>query len=220
MNRFEEAAAAARRATDLGAETPEAHLILGACAAEMGDASTAERELRTCLRGNPGWVEARYRLGRALVLAGRKEEGEKEVARSARQSRLALEIERLEGIGQDYLLERGPADPDRREFLEIGEAIARANLEALRFDVAEGVIRRTAAVRPGEEGLSFLLGIALLGQGRREDALAVLRDCLERNPGSDRVREAIDAIGESGIDSQGGDPPLDLIEDLLGAPPR
>ena len=53
------------------------------------------------------------------------------------------------------------------------------------LDEAVASYQRAFALDPGEESMDFLLGHALLAQGRHEEALPHLRRVAERNPAGD-----------------------------------
>ena len=221
LNRFGEAIRAARRSLELGLDDPEVHLLIGAASTGEGDSGTAEAEFRTCLDRNPGLLEARYRLGRLLVKEGREVEGEAELERAARQSRLVVEIERLEGLGETYRAYEQRNDPKRDRMLSLALELGEAYLSALRFDQAEELTRQALLYHPDSAGLSWILGVAALGQGRDEESLRLLQQAAARDPASERAREAVRAV-EARIRVEGGErgPVVVLVEKLLEESPR
>ena len=216
LNHLAEARAAGRRALELGEEDPETHLLIALASEGLGDLETAEQEYRRSLVKKPGLVEARYRLGHLLRRTGRQEEGAAELQRSARVAGLLVEIERLEGAAESRKV-FGTGEGDRQTaILGMASELGRAHLGALRFAETEKRIQEASGFRSLDEGLSYLLGIAIAGQAREEEALRLFQGASQRFPDSARVREAI-ALLEARllVPEKDRESPVVLAEKLL-----
>ena len=210
----------AREAIRLGSEDPEAHLILASVAEARGDLDGAESHLRAGLGHDPGYLQARYRLGHLLLRLDREEEGEKELGRAARLSRLKVEIDRLEGVGTSTA-ERTQGTDGGQAMVELAKEVTRIQLAAFRFRSAEMFLERIGDGAPGDVEVPLLRAVAALGQGHADEALGILRLATGSGTPPPKIAAALETIeGWSARPAGERRPVLDLVEEILEVPPR
>lgn len=164
-------AATARRAIDewaasehAVAERPEAHLNLGAVAAERGDAGTAEREYRAALRVDPLFVPAYVNLVDLYRATDR-----------------AADAEAVLRDGLAVL----PDDPT------LLHALGLARVRERKPDEALVLLARAAKARPEDPRFAYVYGVALHSTGRADEATAVLVAALARAPYDPSILSAL-----------------------------
>lgn len=69
-------------------------------------------------------------------------------------------------------------------------------LKEKRYADAENFYRRAVSIRPTDYASNLNLVYALLGQGKRDDAVSIYRQLIDRYPMNERVQELGKALGE------------------------
>ncbi len=101
MHRPAEALPSAQRAVELGADSAEAHYLLGRSCLEVGQREKALQELETASKMAPGSPEVHFNLAKAYAKANLPEKAEQERAAFARLNALA-ELQRSHHGNQSY----------------------------------------------------------------------------------------------------------------------
>nr|WP_229198020.1 tetratricopeptide repeat protein [Bradyrhizobium acaciae] len=152
---FARAAAEFEASQRLNADRPDANTALGNFFARQGDAAAAEREYRAAMRLDPTFAAASINLSDLYRQLGRDTDAE-HVLRAA-----------LASSGQDASLHHA-----------LGLTLVRLK----RPDAALEELRRAAELDPARSQYSYVYAIGLNSAGRRDDALAVLKENLQRHP--------------------------------------
>lgn len=108
-SRFEDAVEFYRRSLDSKPDQPGAHFNWGLAELQLAHQApegaerssrviAAARQLAEAVRLNPGWVRARFELGRALIEAGRTDEGRRELAEVIRLAPAGAEASRARAL--------------------------------------------------------------------------------------------------------------------------
>jgi Flp pilus assembly protein TadD len=145
-----------RRAQENNLDRAEAHLNLGALAAELGRGEEAERSYRQAIRIDPTFVPGYVNLADLYRAEGREAEAERVLR---------------DGISA------GPEEATLHHAL--GLALARQK----RMPEALASLRRAAELRPDVPRYMYVFGVALNSAGQPRVALEVLRRGHERSPG-------------------------------------
>jgi tetratricopeptide (TPR) repeat protein len=130
--RFEDAAARARRALDIDARNPEAHILLGGAIAGTKDLDTAIEQVQEAIDIDPAGGAGYANMGSLLLAKGRKEEAQRAFEKAVEldpksvQARLALatfhlnigQIKEAEAIVKEALA-LAPADPDANRAMAV-----------------------------------------------------------------------------------------------------
>nr|WP_092233770.1 tetratricopeptide repeat protein [Bradyrhizobium sp. Gha] len=171
-DRFERAAAEFVAAQKLNADRPDAHTALGSFFVRQANASAAETEYRAALRLDPSFAPAAINLSDLFRQLGRDGDGER-VLREA-----------LAGAAKGASLHHA-----------LGLTLVREK----RPEAALDELRQATALDPGQSRYAYVYAIALHSAGRREEALAVLRDSLQTHPNDrDVLSAAISLSREQG----------------------
>ena len=101
MHRPADALPSAQRAVELGADSAEAHYLLGRSCLEVGQREKALQELETASKIAPGSPEVHFNLAKAYAKANMPEKAEQERATFARLNALA-ELQRSRHGSQSY----------------------------------------------------------------------------------------------------------------------
>jgi tetratricopeptide (TPR) repeat protein len=101
MHRPADALPAAQRAVELGADSAEAHYLLGRSYLEVGQHEKAMQELETASKMAPGSPEVHFNLAKAYAKANLPDKAEQERATFARLNALA-EVQRSRHGNQSY----------------------------------------------------------------------------------------------------------------------
>lgn len=141
------------------ADRPEAHMNLGALYAQRGDARAAEREYRSALKLDPGFVQATINLADLYRDLGRDAEGEQLLRGALRDAPATAAAHHALGL----LLVRAQRLPEA-----LAELAAAARLE------------------PAQARYAYVYAIAQHSSGQAPTALATLEDNHRRHP-SDRA---------------------------------
>jgi tetratricopeptide (TPR) repeat protein len=162
-------------------------------------------------------VEARYRLGHLLLKLGRKEESQKELDRVARVNRLENEVKDL----QEFLRPGAPR-PRKGGQAKLGMArqTSRLMLLALRFDDAADSTEQALVEFPGQRDVTYYHTLALLGQGRIEEAHSEFRSLRRRFPEFPPIRDGLARLERWRDEAPGRRPSrVDLVEEMLESYP-
>ena len=186
-----------RQAQLTSAERPESHMNLGNLNLRMGEFSGSEREFRTALHLDPGFVPAYINLADQYRAQGKDSEGE-EILRQGLSRTDHVAIYHSLGL----LLVRRQRHAEAIRHLEIA---ARRRPEVARYSYVYGVALQS--VGRGEEGMDVLkraqerhpydseilsaLVSYLAQRGDRIGALGYARKLAEVSPGNLRLREMI-----------------------------
>lgn len=131
------------RALEKAPEVPGLRYAVGTAYWKMGSFKEAQEWLEQELERNPHHARARYRLGNLLLARGRPKEA------------------------IPHLLEAVATNPD---LAEARFDLGRAYLEDQQFAFATEQLEACARLEPGNDRVHYLLGNALRGLGRLEDA--------------------------------------------------
>jgi len=156
---------AAWRASQLvDADRPEAHLSLGALAAETGDTATAEAEYRIALALAPGFPAASVNLADLYRQVGRDADCE-------------------------AVLKEGLARTPRSADLHYALGLLRVRQK--RLGEACDELKSAATLRPESAHYAFVRGVALKAAGREAESRAVLERALARHTGDAEILSAL-----------------------------
>jgi tetratricopeptide (TPR) repeat protein len=200
---LERAEVAFEHALEFAPDLPEGWNGLGVVARARDDLDLAHRRFARAVRLAPQFAEGLANLGEALLALGREDE-----AAEALRAALAIDPD-LPGARLNLaraLLRRGLSDPPRRErlwtkarreylhLLEAAPARAEAHRDLAfmdylsgRFARAEASWRAALAAAPSPEAFHGLF-LALVRQGRCDEARAACDRCLATRPGDERCR--------------------------------
>jgi serine/threonine-protein kinase len=182
-------------------ELPPASLnLLGSALLAAGDSTAAEKILRTAQRRFPGDVWLNHNLALCLEKLARREEAIRfyTAARSLRPETAHELAHALDGKGESDeavavfqdLARLRPGDG--RHLVCLGRVLqvrGRTQEAIPILDAAISALRLKLRERTGNVGLSNSLGLALMDQGRLQDAVAVYRGALRLNPGAAEVHD-------------------------------
>jgi Flp pilus assembly protein TadD len=154
-DRFERAAAEFVAAQRFNADRPESRSGLGSFLAKRGRAADAEAEYKAALRLSPQYAPAAVNLADLYRGLGREADGES-VLRAA--------------------LAASPQDAG------LHHALGLALVRLKRTDEALEELHRAADLEPGQTRYAYVYAVALHSAGRIGDAIAALRESLERHP--------------------------------------
>ncbi|MCG2638478.1 MULTISPECIES: tetratricopeptide repeat protein [Bradyrhizobium] len=162
-DKFAWAAAEFVAAQKLNADRPDARTALGGFFARQANASGAEIEYRAALRLDPSFTAAAVNLSDLYRQLGRESDCE-QVLREA-----------LATSAQDASLHHA-----------LGLALVRKQ----RNDAALDELRQAASLAPGQAHYAYVYAVGLSANGRRDDALAVLKESLRAHPNSPELLSA------------------------------
>lgn len=160
---FSHAAAEFIAAQRLNADRPDAHTALGNFYARQGNAAEAEVEYRAAIRLDPSFSAAAVNLSDLYRQLGRDGEGER-ILREALSS----------------------SERDASLHYALGLVLVRQK----QSDAALDALRRAATLDPDQARYAYVYAVGLHSAGRRDDALALLKESLRRHPND---REALSA---------------------------
>ncbi len=146
------------------ADTPGAHINLGALYAEQGNLEGARTEFEAALKIQPAFVPGSVNLADVLRAQGRDDEGEK-ILRAA--------------------LARTP------EAADLHHALGLLLVRAKRNDEAIIELRRAATLDPGNRRAQYVLGVALYSTGRTREAVETLERATAAHPGDREILSAL-----------------------------
>jgi tetratricopeptide (TPR) repeat protein len=161
----------------------EAHNSLGNALRSQGRVVEAEASYRQALRLNPQFAEAHNNLGVALMERGKLEEAEVNLEQAAYLKPDYVEAHNNLGVALTRQRKLEPATASLRQAIRLKPdyVAAHDNLRAaLELAQAGSVHQHTADQDSAQARLH--LGIALVEQGRLEEALAAYRQVLRRRP--------------------------------------
>jgi tetratricopeptide (TPR) repeat protein len=192
QGRGEEAATLYRRAIELDPSNDKAHHNLGVLLTRMGKADEAIAEQREAIRLAPTYIPAHRGLGEALLTAGRLDEARAAYVEATRLvpgdpdaerglARIAVRQEDgATAVAHYEQALRGTNTPvmearTRRELAEVLADLERPGDAIAQYQAAH-------ALTPDDDDLTVALTIALLGNHRPRDAVALLSQELARRP--------------------------------------
>ena len=150
-------------AQKLNADRPDARSALGNFFARQANVSEAEVEYRAALRLDPSFAPAAINLSDLYRQLGRDGDGER-ILREA--------------------LSKAPQEAS------LHHALGLTLVRQKRTDAALDELRQAAVLDPGQARYAYVYAVGLHSSGRRDDALAVLKESLLRHPNS---RESLSA---------------------------
>lgn len=171
---FARAAAEFIAAQKLNADRPEARVALGNFHARQGGVVEAETEYRAAIRLDPSFTAAAVNLSDLYRQLGREREGE-QVLRDA-----------LARSEQDASLHHA-----------LGLTLVREK----RRDAAMDELRKAAELAPEQPRYAFVYAIGLQSTGRNQDALAILKQSLQRHPNDRELLSAALVLSREQDDS-------------------
>jgi Flp pilus assembly protein TadD len=174
------------------ADRPEAHLNLGALAAEQGDLSRAEAEYRKALELAPFFGGAYVNLADLFRMQGREAEAEKLLRRG---------------------LAASPRDPG------VHHALGLALVRARRLPEAISELKKAAELAPDDPHYACVYGLAL-EPGDPPRARAVLQEAFSRHPGDRELLEALAAVDARAGDFAAAADAVRGLEALAPGDPR
>lgn len=184
-DRFAQAAAQFVAAQKLNGDRPEARTALGNFYARQAGAAGAETEYRAALRLDPAFSPAAVNLSDLYRQLGRESDGE-QVLR-----------ETLSKSGQNASLHHS-----------LGLVLVRQS----RANEALDELRQAAVLDPSQPRYAYVYAVGLHSSGRRDDALAVLRNSLQMHPNDRDTLSAALALSREKGDSASA---LGYAEQLL-----
>jgi Flp pilus assembly protein TadD len=153
-----------RAAQLVDADRAEAHLNVGALAAETGDTATAQAEYRKAIALTPGLPASYVNLADLYRQLGRDGDA-------------------------DETLKRGLAiTPDAAD---LHHALGLLRVRQKRLPEAVEELRKAAQLRPGAARYAFVYGVALEAAGRAAESEAVLKKALARHTGDPEILSAL-----------------------------
>jgi len=162
-DRFARAAAEFVAAQKLNADRPDARTALGSFYVRQVDASAAEREFRAALRLEPSFAPAAINLSDLYRMLLRDGDGER-VLREA-LSRSARDASLHHALGLTLVRQK-------------------------RSEAALEELHQAAVLDPGQARYAYVYAVGLNSAGRRDDALAVLKESLQGNPNNRELLSA------------------------------
>ena len=163
VSRYRQGLEEYRQAQLATAERPESHMNLGNLYAQMGKFSRSEREFRTALRLDPGFVPAYINLADQYRVQGRDSEGE-------------------------HLLRQGLSRTDQ---VAIDHALGLLLVRRQRLPEAIWHLEMAARHRPEVARYSYVYGVALQSAGRAEEGMDVLKKAQQRHPYNSDILSAL-----------------------------
>ncbi|KRQ17089.1 hypothetical protein AOQ71_03940 [Bradyrhizobium manausense] len=154
-DKFTRAAAEFVDAQKLNADRPEARTALGNFLARQASADRAEAEYRAALKLDPSFAAAAINLSDLYRQLGRDSDGE-------RVLREALSVSAQEA--------------------SLHHALGLTLVRQKRNEAAIEELQQAAALDPGQPRYAYVYAIGLHSAGRRDDALAVLKEGLRGHP--------------------------------------
>jgi tetratricopeptide (TPR) repeat protein len=197
QGRAMEAATRLREAVARWPHSPDARRLLGLALRDAGDLAGAETQLRAALGLDAQSGPATVALCEVLLAAGKPDEALAAISPLADRQGADLNLitaqgDALKALGRRddaaAVYERGARDNPRSGVAEHNLAATAGDLE--QFDRAETAARRALAKGLDAPETWLVLGRALLGQGRHEEAVAALDAAIARRP------EYVEAHGE------------------------
>lgn len=152
---FSRAAAEFVAAQRLNADRPDARTTLGNFYARQGNAAEAEAEYRAAIRLDPSFAAVPINLSDLYRQLGRDGEGE-------------------------FVLRDALSRSERDASLH--HALGLVLVRQKRSDAALDELRRAAMLDPEQARYAYVYAVGLHSAGRRDDALAVLKESLRRHP--------------------------------------
>jgi predicted CXXCH cytochrome family protein len=150
-----------RRAQELDADRPDAHLRLGALEQQLGRFPAAEAQLKMAIERGPAFVPSYVNLADLYRIQERNAEGEA-ILRQA--------------------LVQAPGQAD------VLHALGLTLIRLKRYDEAVLELEAAADARPESARYQFVLAVALHETGKSDRARDVLRAANERHPGNPDIR--------------------------------
>jgi len=163
-NAFVRAAAEFEASQRLNADRPEGRTALGNFYALQGDAATAEAEYRAAIRLDPFFAAAPINLSDLYRQLGRDADGER-------------------------VLRTAIASSDRDATLHHALGLTLVRLK--RSEAALDELRRAAELNPERSQFAYAYAVGLNSAGRRDDALAVLKENLQHHPADRKTLAAL-----------------------------
>ncbi|UPJ64326.1 multiheme c-type cytochrome [Bradyrhizobium sp. 191] len=173
-DRFAQAVAEFVAAQKLNADRPDARTALGNFYARQASAAGAEAEYRAALRLDPSFSPAAVNLSDLYRQLGRESDGEQ------------LLREALSKSGQNASLHHS-----------LGLVLVRQK----RANEALDELRQAAVLEPSQPRYAYVYAVGLHSSGRRDDALAVLRNSLLMHPNDRDTLSAALALSREKGDS-------------------
>ncbi|MGQ0682182.1 tetratricopeptide repeat protein [Bradyrhizobium sp.] len=162
-DRFAQAAAEFVAAQRLNADRPEARTALGSFSARQGDVGGAESEFRAALRLDPSFAPASINLSDLYRQLGRDNDGERVLRETL--SRSARDASLHHALGLTLVRQK-------------------------RSEAGLDELRQAAVLDPGQARYAYVYAVGLNSAGRRDDALAVLKESLQANPNNRELLSA------------------------------
>ena len=202
QGKLDEAIAVLRTAIQLKPDDASAHRNLGIVLCDRKrDYPAAEAAFRTAIRLKPDYAEAHHDLGIALLGQGKHDEA---IAALRESVRLKPDAFAHYHLG-NALNGQGKHDEAIAEWraairLKPDDAFAHRNLGAVLCDVkrdypaAEAAFRTAIRLKPDYAEAHHDLGIALLGQGKHDEAIAALRESVRLKPDNAEVHNGLGIV--------------------------
>ncbi|MGH9363869.1 MAG: tetratricopeptide repeat protein [Thermoanaerobaculia bacterium] len=181
------------KSQQVDADRAEAHVNLGALAAEQGDLARAEAEYRKALGMAPFFGAAHVNLADLFRQQGRD-----------------TEAERVLRLG----LAASPRDPG------IHHALALTLVRRKRLPEALPELRRAAELAPEDQHYAYVYGLALESAGDARRALAVLKAAFSRHSGDRELLEALVTVSARAGDAPAAADYIRKLEALAPGDPR
>jgi predicted CXXCH cytochrome family protein len=191
-----------RRVLELDPDHRYSRLNLASALLALGRAGEAESMLEPLVAGSRTDMEALTDLGRAMVIQGDEQAGERFIREAADLSSVhAIPMANLgllrarqgrQTEAAAALLEAGVREPSRPE---IWAALADAYLQSGKPDAGVTVAKHLVTIRPDSHGAHVLLGRLLAASGDSPAAFSAYQRALELHPGSSQATAGLAALG-------------------------
>jgi Tfp pilus assembly protein PilF len=180
-----------KKAIKIDGKNPYFYKALGVCYMQLGKNGDAVDALRTSLKLNPYYADARADLGTALIGAGKRDEGKAELLTAFNDPTNPTPDQTARNLGQAYLEEKNFSEAASwfRSSLTRNNKVLDAHLglaEALqgmsRGDDALHALEDSVKAMPAEPQLLLALGQTYYGAGRFNEARTMLEEARSKDP--------------------------------------
>jgi protein O-mannosyl-transferase len=166
LGRYQEAEYYARKTTELDPRWADGHVQLAAALSEIGQVDKAEEECRKAMQLNPKLAMAHFTMAGVYVKRG-------DFEHAAEEYRKSIAIE-----------------PDFSAWNNLGNAQLRMG----RLQEAEQSYRESIRLNPNRADAFLNMGIALSGLGRKDEAIAAVRQAQILSPKSQDIQRFLESL--------------------------
>jgi tetratricopeptide (TPR) repeat protein len=184
----DEAIAPLQKAAEMSPDDADVAQLLGKAYAALNQHEKAKQSYELAVKLQPGSMPAHYGLGMAYAKLGLEERSKQSFEKCQKLG--AENVSEQRGIrGIRHALER-----ERQNLSAACAEAAKVYNEEHRFDKAEALLRRAAAVLPTNPAFNIWLAMLLVNTGRPKDAIPVYREVIAIEPKNARHHAALAGI--------------------------